>query len=171
MGSIYRTPLSTDITKQELCPASRGEVHPWMDGERWHHGVGMLCSPVRGWIALNCRTNVNQNVKLWQVHHPAMVIGEKWGKAKLDIPAWCDNFLVIINNKIVVLQYFLPIPKCLLLLFFFLSLSPFFVPWAFFCNSTRLQLCSPFFHSFLVRYCFIAFMCLFNLLLFANEIF
>lgn len=56
-------------------------------------------------------------------------------------------------------------------LFFFPSLSPFFVLWVFFCNSSRLQLCSPFFHSFLVRYCFTAFICLFNLLLFANKIF
>lgn len=58
----------------------------------------------------------------------------------------------------------------LLLLFFFPSLSPFFVLWVFFCNSSRLQLCSPFFHSFLVRYCFTAFICLFNLHLFANKI-
>lgn len=39
----------------------------------------------------------------------------------------------------------------------FLFLRPFFVLWVFFCNSARLQLCSPFLHSFLVRYCFTAF--------------
>lgn len=52
-----------------------------------------------------------------------------------------------------------------------LSLSPFFVLWLSFCNPSRLQLCSPFFYSFLVRYCFTAFICLFDLLLFANKVF
>lgn len=69
-------------------------------------------------------------------------------------------------------MFFLPIPKCpFASLFFFLSLSPFFVLWLFFRNPSRLQLCSPFFYSFLVRYCFTAFICLFDLLLFADKIF
>lgn len=48
---------------------------------------GMLCSPVKGWVTMNC-INVNQNVKIWLVLHLEMVIGDKWVKMKLDISTW-----------------------------------------------------------------------------------
>ena len=49
------------------------------------------------------------------------------------------------------------------------SRSPFFVLWVLSCRPSRVQLCPSLLHSFLVRYCFTAFVCLFNLLLFAKN--
>lgn len=45
----------------------------------------MLCSPAKGQATLNCRTNVNHNVKVWLTLHLETVIREKRVKAKLDI--------------------------------------------------------------------------------------
>lgn len=70
--------MSTGVAKWELCVTSK-EGHPWMGGvQRWHHGVDILCSPVKGQTALNFKTNVNQNVKIWLVLHLEMVteVGE-----------------------------------------------------------------------------------------------
>lgn len=87
------------------------------------------------------RGNKSTNLWVWGSKHQFLFIEN------------LSNLMTCVS--ILLYQYFNVI--LLVSLFFFLSLSPFFVLWVFFCNFSRLQLCPPFFHSFLVRYCFIAF--------------
>lgn len=176
-GGVFNTesaqlPLPTDVMRWGLRAASgrRPPLGGGVQGGGVEGGAALARHGVDR-TALACSADVRRNV---DARLTSRRNGDKERRErKRGSTSQCqwDSFLLITGNRGAALRCFLLMPKCF---FFFclslsLSRSPFFVLWVFSCHPSRVQLCPSLLHSFLVRYCFTAFVCLFNLLLFAKK--
>lgn len=144
----------------------------------WIGGCRSKMVTWRGYIVSACQRIGSSQLQNWcQSKCKSLTWSSFRNGEKRDVgenEAWYCNFDVTMfswlqQQNICVEIFFFFGQHLNALLLLFLSRSPLFVLWLFFCNSSRIQLCSPF-HSFLVRYCFTAFICCFNLLPFANKL-